>query len=92
MIENIRHKELKLFFVNNNVSKLQAHHVEKIRRILYRLDEAETIDDLNIIGWGLHPLSGDLKGFWSIKVNENYIIIFRFENGIATDVDYIDYH
>jgi proteic killer suppression protein len=50
MISSIRHKGLKLFFENDNSSKLQPHHIEKIRRILYRLDEAATIDDLNIVG------------------------------------------
>jgi proteic killer suppression protein len=92
MIQSIRHKGLKLFFENDTAAKLPAHHIEKIRRILYRLDEAEAIEDLNIVGWALHPLSGDLKGFWSVKVNGNYRIIFRFQEGIATDVDYIDYH
>lgn len=92
MISSIRHKGLKLFFENDNSSKLQPHHVEKIRRILYRLDEAETIDDLNIVGWALHPLSGDMKGHWAVKVNGNYRITFRFEVGNVFDVDYIDYH
>ena len=92
MISSIQHKGLKLFFENDNSSKLQPHHVEKIRRILYRLDEAETIDDLNIVGWSLHPLSGDMKGYWAVKVNGNYRITFRYEDGNAFDVDYIDYH
>lgn len=92
MISSIRHKGLKIFFENDNSSKLQPHHVEKIRRILYRLDEAETIDDLNIVGWVLHPLSGDMKGHWAVKVNGNYRITFRFDEGNAFDVDYIDYH
>jgi len=59
---------------------------------LYRLDEANSIDDLNIIGWNLHQLSGNLKGFWSIKINGNWRIIFRFEDGVVFDIDYIDYH
>lgn len=92
MIESFQHKGLRLFFEDDNPSKLQAHHVEKIRRILYRLDEAETIDDLNVVGWALHPLSGKYKGFWAVKVNGNWRIIFRFENGNAYDIDYLDYH
>ncbi len=92
MISNIRHKGLKLFFENDNSSKLQPHHVEKFRRILYRLDEAETIDDLNIVGWVLYPLSGDMKDLWAVKVNGNYRITFRFDEGNVFDVDYIDYH
>lgn len=92
MIENFKHKGLRLFYEEDDSSKLQPHHVEKIRRILYRLDEAEAIEDLNLIGWKLHQLSGNLNGFWAIKVNGNYRIMFRFEDGNAFDVDYIDYH
>ena len=92
MIKSFKHKGLKLFFENNDPSRLQPHHVEKIRRILYRLDEAKSIEEVNIIGWGLHQLKGDLKNHWSIKVNGNYRIIFRFKNENAFDIDYLDYH
>lgn len=92
MIDNFQHKGLRLFFEKNEPSKLQPHHIEKIRRILYRLDEAENIEDMDVVGWALHQLTGNLKGFWSVKVNGNYRIIFRFEGGNAYDVDYIDYH
>jgi proteic killer suppression protein len=92
MIDGFQHKGLRLFFENDDSSKLQPPHVEKIRRILYRLDEAEKIEDMDVVGWALHQLSGNLKGFWSVKVNGNFRIIFRFENGYAYDVNYLDYH
>jgi proteic killer suppression protein len=47
---------------------------------------------MNVVGWSLHSLTGDHKGFWSVKVNGNYRIIFRFENGMADDINYLDYH
>lgn len=81
-----------MFFENDDPSRLQPHQIEKIRRILYRLDEASELDDFDVIGWNLHSLKGDLKDFWSIKINGNFRIIFRFEGGTAYDVDYIDYH
>jgi len=92
MINSFRHKGLRLFFETNNPTRLQPHHAEKIRRILYRLDEARNINDLDIVGWNLHPLKGELKNHWSVKVNGNYRITFRFEGGQAFDVDYLDYH
>jgi proteic killer suppression protein len=92
MIHTFKHKGLKLFFENNDPSKLQAHHIEKIRRILYRMDEAADINDLNVVGWNLHQLQGTLKGFWSVRVNGNYRITFRFVDGRAFDLDYVDYH
>jgi proteic killer suppression protein len=92
MINSFKHKGLRLFFENNDPSRLQPHHIEKLRRILYRLDESKSIEELDVVGWALHPLKGELKGFWSIKVNGNYRVTFRFEDGSALDVDYIDYH
>jgi hypothetical protein len=41
---------------------------------------------------GLHPLKGSLKSFWSVPVSGNWRVIFRFENGNASDVDDVDYH
>jgi proteic killer suppression protein len=43
-------------------------------------------------GFRLHPLKGDLAGYRSIIVSANWRIIFRFEQGEATDVDLVDYH
>jgi proteic killer suppression protein len=50
------------------------------------------MDDLNRPSFRLHPLKGDLKGFWAVTVRANWRIIFRFENGKAFDVDLVDYH
>jgi proteic killer suppression protein len=47
---------------------------------------------LALPGYALHPLKGDLKGFWSVKVSGNWRIVFRFEAGEAYDVDLTDYH
>jgi proteic killer suppression protein len=47
---------------------------------------------MNLPGWGLHALKGDLAGFWSVWVNGNWRLIFRFEDGDAVSVDYRDYH
>lgn len=59
---------------------------------MYRLDEAQSLEQLDIVGWNLHPLKGALKNHWSVKVNGNYRITFRFEHGQVFDIDYIDYH
>jgi proteic killer suppression protein len=92
MIVSFQHKGLKLFYDKGNASKLQAQHVGKIRLILTRLDAAKVENDMNVPGYGLHQLSGDLKNFWSVKVSGNYRIIFRFIGEDAHDVDYLDYH
>jgi proteic killer suppression protein len=92
MIASIQHKGLKLLWTKNDASKLPAEQIKKIRNILMLLHGAEKVEDLNYPGAGLHPLKGDLKGYWSVTVTGNYRIIFRFEDGDAHLVDYIDYH
>lgn len=92
MIETFRHKGLKLFYEKGDPSRLQPQHVGKIRLILTRLDAATMPEEMNVPGYGLHLLKGDQKGFWAVKVDKNYRIIFRFRDDNVRDIDYIDYH
>ncbi len=92
MIVSFRHKGLKLYYEKGDASRLQPQHVSKIRLILTRLDAATMPEMMQVPGYNLHPLTGNLKGFWSVKVSGNYRIIFRFDNENAHDVDYLDYH
>jgi proteic killer suppression protein len=50
------------------------------------------VEDMDLPGFRLHPLKGDLKGFWAVTVRANWRVIFRFVTQNATDVDYVDYH
>lgn len=59
---------------------------------LAALDTAITIDDMDLPGFRLHRLKGELAGRWSITVNGNWRLTFEFLNGNATIVDYEDYH
>jgi proteic killer suppression protein len=63
-----------------------------LRDILARLDAAATVADMDLPGFRLHPLTGKLKGFWAVVVRANWRVIFRFEDGDALDLDYLDYH
>ena len=92
MIRSIRHRGLKRLFERDDRSKLRPDLVDRIVRILTRLNAAGSIDDMNVPGFGLHRLSGEMKGFWSVTVSRNWRIIFRFEESDAFDVDFIDYH
>jgi proteic killer suppression protein len=64
----------------------------KLRDILARLDAAGAIADMDLPGFRLHPLKGEFKGFWAVKVRANWRVIFRFAGRDALDVDYVDYH
>jgi toxin HigB-1 len=69
-----------------------AEHADKLRDILARLDAATSAGDLDLPGFRLHPLKGDMKGFWSVTVRANWRVIFRFDDHDAFDIDYLDYH
>lgn len=92
MIRSIRHKGLKHLYEDDDPRGLFAEHVEKVRDILARLDAAATASDLDVPGFRLHRLKGDLSEFWAVTVRANWRVIFRFENGDAFDVNYVDYH
>jgi proteic killer suppression protein len=92
VIKDFRHKGLAWFFEEDDRRKLPPSQVDKIARILARLNEAMTVQDMGLPGYRLHPLKGKLDGFWSVTVSGNWRIIFRFENGSAYDVYLIDYH
>ena len=92
MIESFRDRRLKRFYERGESSKLQPALIGRIETILGRLDIALSVDDLDLHSFHLHPLTGDLKGFWSITVRANWRIIFRIENGAVFDVALVDYH
>ena len=92
MIGSFKDRRLKRLYEAGDRSKLAPELVEKIENILARLEVAAAVDDMNLPGFRLHPLKGDLKGFWSVTVRANWLIVFRFENGTAFDVELTDYH
>ena len=71
---------------------IQAKHKTRLKLILSVLDNAADFKDINFPGSNLHELKGKLKGHLSVKVNGNWRITFKFENGDAYIVNYQDYH
>ena len=71
---------------------LAPAHVEKVRRILARLDAVQSPQDMALPGYRLHPLRGELAGHWAVWVSENWRVTFRFDGVDVRDVDYTDYH
>ena len=92
MIESFRHKGLKRLFENGERKGVNAQLADRIENILGLLEAAATVQDLNLPSFRLHPLTGNLKGHWSVKVRANWRITFRFDDGKAFDVDLVDYH
>lgn len=92
MIRSIKHKGLRRLFEDDDMRGVIADHAEKLRDILARLNAVSTVADMDFPGLRLHPLKGVLKGFWAVTVRANWRVIFRFADGDAIDVDYVDYH
>lgn len=92
MIKSFQHKGLEAFFRRGSKAGVQPKHAVKLRVQLTALDAATKPEDLNAPGWQLHPLTGNLKGFFPICVNGNWRMIFRFDGPDVELVDYLDYH
>ena len=92
VIIGFRHKGLEAFYKTGTIRGVQAAHAEKLRRILTLLDVAACPEDIYLPSFKLHQLKGELKGHWSIWVNGNLRVTFRFAGDNVELVDYLDYH
>jgi proteic killer suppression protein len=92
MIRSFKHRGLKRLYERGDRSGVRPDLLDTVEDILARLDEADAPQALNLPGYRLHPLKGDLDGFWSVTVRANWRIIFRFQGADALDVELIDYH
>lgn len=91
MIRSIRHAGLRRFLLHDDSRRLPPQYRERIRNILGLLAEANRPGDLASPGFRLRPLKGR-GAWWSVRVSSNWRIVFRFEEGHAWDVDFVDYH
>jgi toxin HigB-1 len=81
MIRSLKHRGLKRLFERNDRSGMRPDLMEAVEDILGRLDQATTPQALNLPGYKLHLLKGQLRGFWSVTVRANWRVMFRFEWG-----------
>lgn len=92
MIKSWKHKGLKLFYETGNKSGIQPKHAPILSLLLFQLTSAVKPEDMNTPGNDFHALLGNYQGYYSIKVNRNWRLIFQFEGQDAVLVDYLDYH
>ena len=92
MIKSFVHKGLEQFFQTGAKAGIQAHHADKLSLQLAALNQASRPQDLNAPSWRLHQLKGSLKGHWSITVNGNWRLTFKFDRNDVILLDYQDYH
>ena len=70
---------------------IQPAHAARLKRQFAQLEQACAPQDMNLPGWRLHPLKGDLAGHWAVWMSGNWRLTFVFE-GTDAVVDYQDYH
>lgn len=92
MIKSFRNKALRKLYENGDRSGLPFSQIDRIENRLGTLDAAREAEDMNVAGYGFHKLTGNLKGFYVVKITGNWRLVFRFEDGDAWDVDHLDYH
>lgn len=92
MIKTFRHKGLKRLFEKDDPSGVRPDQADRIRQVLGHIDDAVSPSRVGLPGYRLHPLKGDLTGYWSVTVSGNWRVIFRFDSGNAYDLDLVDYH
>jgi proteic killer suppression protein len=92
VIKSFRHDGIERFFKTGSKAGIQPAHAGKIASPLSTLDYAKAPEEMDMPGFGLHRLTGNLQGFWSVKVNGNWRVTFTFEGEDAILVDYLDYH
>jgi proteic killer suppression protein len=93
MIRSFRCKETEKVWQGQSSRKFPGEVQSRAFRKLRQLDAAQTMEDLkNPPGNRLEALKGDRKGQWSIRVNDQWRVCFRWSDGDASDVEMVDYH
>jgi len=92
VIKSFRHRGLKALYEGGRPVKVAPGHVAKLARILTTMDRSNGPEGMDLPGFRLHRLKGRLKGHYAVSVSGNWRVTFRFEDGHAVDLDYLDYH
>lgn len=92
MIRSFRDPRIEALFNDQDVPRLRAIERVARRKLLY-LHQARRIEDLRVPpGNRVESLKGNRKGQYSIRINDQWRICFRWKNGDAFDVEIVDYH
>jgi proteic killer suppression protein len=93
MITSFANKETEKLFATGKSKKLPTEIITRAIMRLTQLDNVREVTDLLMPPSNrLETLSGERAGQWSIRINDQWRVCFRFANGDATDVEITDYH
>jgi proteic killer suppression protein len=79
MIKSWHHKGLKNFYETGSKAEIQPKHASVLVLLLFQLSSAITPEDMNTPGNYFHRLHGELNGYFSVKINGNWRLIFQFQ-------------
>lgn len=91
MIGTFRNKALKRLWDKGQEKGIKGDHLNRVKTILSMLDAAETLKDLNVPGFYLHPVGGKPVRH-SLRVSGNWRVTFEWRKSAAGQIDYEDYH
>jgi proteic killer suppression protein len=93
MIRNFAETETECFFATGKSRRLPSDILRRAAMRLTQLDAAFSLEDLRLPPSNrLESLGGNRQGYWSIRINEQWRLCFRFADGDAFDVEIVDYH
>lgn len=92
MIKSFKHKGLKKFYETGSTAGVQAMHAPKLSMILGILEQVKRPEQITAPFLHLHELKGERKGDWSLTVQANWRVTFRFIESDVELVNYEDYH
>ena len=92
MIVSFKSKALRELFEDGDSAGINPKWKDRLLVRLERLEVATEIAEVDVMGWQLHELKGKRAGEWALKVTGNYRLTFRWQEGVAFDLDLEDYH
>jgi len=92
VIKSFKHRGLKKFYETGSAAGIQPGHANKLQLILTQLAASQVVSDMDVPIFRLHELRGKRKGVWSVWVNGNWRVTFKFLDGYAEVINYEDYH
>lgn len=92
MIVSFKNKGREDLYTTGRARYVSPNHVAKLKRILAALDRSDSLQGMNLPGFGLHKLKGDRSGQCAVQVSGNWRVTFGFTPDGFVDVDYEDYH
>lgn len=92
MIRRFSHRGLERFFIRSDHRGIPAQHMQRLTRMLDRLEAATRPQDMDLPGFRFHPLKSKRRGTFAVSVSANWRLTFDFDGPDAIHLNLEDYH